>query len=456
MNADAPHSYRQFLERKAQLGGDHGFAPRFLPSFLFDFQAHLVEWAIGKGRAAMFADCGLGKTAMQLVWAQNVVEQENRPVLVLAPLAVSQQTVEEAAKFGIDAVRVSNGRPAGTRIVATNYERLHHFDPNDFAGVVCDESSIVKSFDGVRKEQITGFLRKVKYRLLCTATAAPNDYIELGTSSEALGYLGYMDMLSTFFKNDKDSLHPAFIGSQWRLKGHAARDFWRWMASWARACRRPSDLGFDDRDFILPPLIETEHVVESPRPFGEMFTVPARTLDEQRADTRATIEQRCERAAALLATDQPGIAWCHLNAEADLMERLVPGAVQVSGADSDDRKEEVFSAFRRGQIRKVVTKPKIAAFGMNWQHCRHMTYFPDHSFERYYQAVRRCWRFGQKGDVRVDAVTTAGQVGTLANLRRKSAACDEMFAQLVAEMNNAIGIDRLKTFHQRELVPVWL
>jgi hypothetical protein len=377
-------------------------------------------------------------------------------VLVLAPLSVSQQTVEEAEKFGIDACRIMDGRHSGTRVIVTNYERLHHFDPSSFAGVVCDESSIIKSFDGARKAAITEFMRKAKHRLLCTATAAPNDYIELGTSSEALGYLGYMDMLSVFFRNDKDSLHPAFIGSQWRLKGHAARDFWRWMASWARACRRPSDLGFDDRHFVLPELVEREHVVPSPIPDGELFHVPSRTLGEQRGDTRSTVAARCELAASLHDSREPGIAWCNLNDEGDLLERLIPGAVQIAGSDPDERKEEVFTAFRRGEIVKLVTKPKIAGFGMNWQHCAHLTEFPTHSFEQYYQLVRRCWRFGQTQAVRVDSVTTSAQAGVLANRNRKAAACDEMFSQLVAEMNDAIEIDRLKTFDQEEVLPAWL
>jgi superfamily II DNA or RNA helicase len=416
-----------------------------------------VDWAVRKGRAALFADCGMGKTPMQLVWAQNVVERENAAVLVLAPLSVSQQTVEEAEKFGIEAVRAADGRfPDGARIITTNYEQLHKFDPADFAGVVCDESSIIKDFEGTRKSQITDFMRKVRYRLLCTATAAPNDYVELGTSSEALGHLGYMDMLSRFFKNDKDSLHPAFIGSDWRLKGHAERDFWRWLASWARACRKPSDLGFDDRHFVLPNLMQVEHVIESPVPFGEMFAVPARTLGEQREETRATIERRCTFAAERLSGDEPGVAWCHLNAEADLLEKMIPGAVQVSGSDSDDRKEEVFSAFRHGQISKLVTKPKIAAFGMNWQHCSRMTYFPTHSFEQYYQAVRRFWRFGQKNEVKVDAIITEAQSGTLENLKRKAEACDMMFSNLVRDMNDAIQIERVNAFTQAEEVPSWL
>lgn len=450
------NAYTAFLERKSQLGGDHGFAPTFMPSFLFDFQAHLVDWSIRKGRAAKFADCGLGKTPMQLVWAQNVVEHTNRPVLVLAPLSVSQQTVEEAEKFGIDAARCGDGRHSGKRAIVTNYERLHHFDPNDFAGVVCDESSIIKNFDGARKGDITEFMRRTQFRLLCTATAAPNDYLELGTSSEALGELGYMDMLSLFFRNNEDTLHPAFIGSQWRLKPHAERDFWRWLASWARACRRPSDLGFEDGRFVLPELIEAEHLVESPNASGDLFHAPARSLEEKREDLRLTIEARCAAAAERLADAESAVAWCHLNAEGDMLERMIPGAVQVSGADADERKEEVFAAFRRGHIRRIVTKPKIAAFGMNWQHCHRFTYFPTDSFEQYYQAVRRFWRFGQDKAVRGDIIGTTAQAGTLSNLKRKARACEEMFGRIVAEMNDALRIDRATAFSNREMLPTWL
>lgn len=394
---------------------------------------------------------------MQLVWAQNIIAHTNKPVLILAPLSVSLQTVEEAEKFGFDAVRSLRGNFASTdRIITTNYERIHHFDPNDFSGVVCDESSILKNFDGARRGDITDFMRKTKYRLLCTATAAPNDYIELGTSAEALGMMGHMDMLSTFFKNDEDSINPAFIGSKWRFKHHAERDFWRWVCSWARACRKPSDLGFEDGDFILPTMNEIEHVVESPPIEGALFPMKAITLEEQRLERKATIERRCEESARLMDHDDYGVSWCQLNAEADLLEKLIPGAVQVSGSDSDEKKEETLIAFRHGEIKKLVTKPKIAAFGMNWQHCAHMTYFPDHSFEQYYQATRRMWRFGQARPVRVDNIISEGNIGVSRNLRRKAVACEKMFAQMVTLMNNAMAVDRFIEHTQNMEVPAWL
>ena len=301
-------SYQEFIRAKSQMDAGDGFTPNFMPEFLFDFQAHLVEWSVRTGRSATFADCGMGKTPMQLTWAENVVRHTNKPVLILAPLSVSLQTVEEAEKFGIDCSRNMTGHVKGKKIFVTNYERLHHFDHSDFGGVVCDESSVIKNFDGARKGEITEFMKQVRYRQLCTATAAPNDYIELGTSSEALGYLGFMDMLSTFFKNDEDSLHPAFIGSKWRFKRHAEQKFWRWMASWARACRKPSDLGFDDRDFVLPELRTFEHIVASPVPDGCLFDLPALTLGEQREDTRATVRGRCEKAAQLLEHSRNGVA----------------------------------------------------------------------------------------------------------------------------------------------------
>lgn len=450
-------NYQDFIQKKSQLAYGQGFNPNFMPGFLFDFQSFLVDWSIRTGRTAIFADCGMGKTPMQLVWAENVVRHTNRPVLILAPLSVSVQTVQEAGKFDIDAARVNDGKHGGkARVIVTNYERLHHFDPSDFSGVVCDESSIIKNFDGARKGEITEFMKKTQYRLLCTATASPNDYIELGTSSEALGYLGFMDMLAMFFKNDEDSLHPAFIGSKWRFKRHAERDFWRWVSSWARACRKPSDLGFPDGDFILPPLVERQHCVESPARAGYLLYVPTRTLQEEREDTRETVQGRCELAARILSESETGIAWCHLNAEADTMVSMMPGSVQVKGSDCDDRKEELLMAFSSGQIKKLVTKPKIAAFGMNWQHCSHMTYFATHSFEQYYQAIRRCWRFGQKNAVCVDTITTQAQNGVLQNMQRKEAACEEMFSQLVKQMNEALAINRMSTFKEKEELPQWL
>ena len=454
------NDYTAFLERKTHSGADSGFDPLWMPDFLFGFQRAMTEWAIRKGRAAVFADCGLGKTAMGLTWAANVARKTGRPVLYLTPLAVASQTVREAEKFGIDAVQARDGFRTGP-VLVTNYERLHYFNPDDFAGVVCDESSILKSFAGQRRGEITAFMRKVPYRLLQTATAAPNDYIELGTSSEALGYMGHMDMLNRFFKNDlNNSAQGRMRGEviKWRLKGHAEGPFWRWVCSWARAIRRPSDLGFEDSGFQLPPLNEVEHLVEANTlADGMLFALPAQGLAEQRDERRRTVNERCERVAELVnKTGQPALVWCHLNEEGDTLARLIPDAVQVAGSDSDDRKEERLEAFAEGRARVLITKPKIGAWGLNFQHCNHVTFFPSHSFEQYYQAVRRCWRFGQKRAVKVDIVTTEGEKGVMRNLQRKADQADAMFSRLVSEMNNALAIERANLMTKPIKVPAWL
>lgn len=448
-------SYNGFISGKSQLPGKFGFDPIFTHPDAYDFQNHLIEWSLRQGRSAVFADCGLGKTLIQLVWAHNVVRKENKPVLILSPLSVSSQTVDEAAKFNMECVRSVSGEIKGD-IITTNYERIAKFSPDDFSGIVCDESSILKNFDGSRRREITEFMRKVKYRLLCTATAAPNDYLELGTSSEALGYLGHMDMLAQFFKNDEGSLHPAFIGSKWRFKHHAEGDFWRWICSWARACRKPSDLGFDDDLFELPELVENEHVVKSPTLPDALIPMLAVTLEEQRIERKMTIESRCEKAAELMDHDDYGVMWCNLNAEADLLVNLTPGAEQISGSDKDERKEDLFEAFRKGELKKLVTKPRIAAFGMNWQHCNHMTYFTDHSFEQYYQATRRLWRFGQTRPVRIDNILSESNVGVSRNLRRKAVACEQMFARMIVQMNDAMTIDRSSPHTLKMESPKWL
>jgi len=456
--------YADFLEKKAQLGGQWGFSPTYMPSWLFDFQAHIVDWSTRKGKAANFDDTGLGKTPMQLVWGQNVVEHTNKPVLLLTPLAVGVQTLREAYKFDIDAERATEGKYSGARIVIANYERLHYFKPSEFGGVICDESSAIKSFHGKHRAEVTEFMRTVPYRSLWTATAAPNDYIELGTSSEALGELGHIDMLNRFFRNDQNTSDTKRKWrtqgggrDKWRFKGHAEAAFWRWVCSWARACRKPSDLGFDDSRFILPPLIENEHIVETIIPADEyLFALPAKNFFEERQERRRTIEERCTLAAELVNDGKPAVIWCHLNDEGDLLAKMVPDFVQVSGSDSEEAKEAAYTGFSDGSIRGLIIKPKIGAWGMNWQHCAHTVTFASHSYEQYYQAVRRFWRFGQKSPVVVDLIASEGEVGVKENMRRKAAAADIMFSRLVAEMNNALSIKRGSDFKVLEEVPSWL
>ena len=451
--------YETFLDRKTQLGSGDGFDPLWMPDFLYPFQTELVTWAVRQGRAALFADCGLGKTPMQLVWAQNMVQQTGMPVLIVTPLAVAFQTEGEAHKFGVEAAVSRTGR-AVAPITVTNYDRLHLFRSEDFGGMVCDESSAIKAFDSERRGLVTDFMRKLQYRLLCTATAAPNDYIELGTSSEALGHLGYMDMLSRFFTNSQNTSHPNrrwADAAGWRFKGHSEGAFWRWVSSWARALRRPSDLGFSDKGFALPALEYRRQIIEAREIApGQLFDLPAFGLKEQRQESRRTIEERCEAAANLLADADAAIAWCQLNTEGDLLTDLIDGGVQVKGSDSIDYKEETLHAFAKGEIRVLVTKPSIAGWGLNWQHCHRMAFFPSHSYEQFYQAVRRCWRFGQTQPVTVDVVITEGGLEVMKNLERKAEQADRMFDALTEHMRNALKIQRSVDYINPVEVPSWL
>jgi hypothetical protein len=453
--------YDDFLASKRSLASGDGFTvdPSVLSPLLFPFQRDLVLYALRQGRAALFCDTGLGKTAMQLSWAHEVIRHTNGNVLVLAPLAVSHQTVAEAEKFGIEGRRSHDGT-AHRGITVTNYERLHLFQPGDFTGIVCDESARIKAFDGVRRAEVTAFTRQMRYRLLCSATPAPNDYIELGTSSEALGYLGYVDMLNRFFKNERNnSAMGRYHGrsAEWGFKGHAEEPFWRWVCSWARALRKPSDLGYEDGAFRLPPLTERQHMVEASHALpGMLFSVDAVTLPEQRAERRSTLGDRCETVATLVDHADPALVWCHLNDEGDLLERLIPGAVQVRGSESDEEKEEKLIAFATGHARVLVTKPTIAGWGLNFQHCAHVTFFPSHSFEQYYQGVRRCWRFGQTRPVTVDIVTTPGERRVLENLQTKAAAADVLFSRLVALMHGGQHVSRVDGFTKHVEVPAWL
>jgi hypothetical protein len=303
-------------------------------------------------------------------------------------------------------------------------------------------------------------MRKLPYRLLCTATATPNDYIELGTSSEALGDLGFMDMLNRFFKKAQSatSRSDEFRSGMYRFRGHAQHDFWRWVCSWARAVRTPSDIGFPDDDYILPELITNEHTIHARTPNPDfLFDMPAIGLDEQRKERRRTIHERCEQAAAMIAnTGKPAVAWCHLNDEGHMIEKLIPDAVEVHGNHSDEFKEEAFEAFASGNLRVLVSKPVIAGYGLNWQHCAHQTFFPSHSFEQWYQAIRRCWRFGQKNPVHVDVIASEGERGVLANLNRKAAQAETMFAKLVELINHELRITQANRFTKEEKIPSWL
>jgi hypothetical protein len=482
MNSPAT-DYKDFVRSKGQSGAPAGFAPTFLPPCMIDFQAHLTGWAVRQGRGALFADCGLGKSLMELVWGQNVVRQTNGRVLILTPLAVAPQFVSEGEKFCVPCVRSQDGKVGGPGIYVANYQRLQHFDPTGFAGVVCDESSILKNYNGKTRQLLTRFLSKVPYRLMATATPAPNDYVELGTTSEALGELTHSDMLRRFFqqlddKGQKRELRkqqeadaliardPSYykklayrvsqtIG-QWRLKHHAVAHFWRWVASWARACRMPSDLGFADGPFVLPPLDVRDHVIAAPPPPGCLYTMPAVGMYEERQERKRTLKERCQYVAELVDHPRSAVVWCHTNDEADLLERTIPGARQIAGRTPDARKEELYSAFASQQLRVLVIKPKIGAWGLNWQHCAHVVTFPTHSYESYKQLICRCQRFGQKERVRVDVVATEGEVRVLENMRAKARRAEAMFAAVVREMVGATRIEREDPYTGRMEVPGWL
>jgi hypothetical protein len=453
--------YRTFLERKTQSVSGDGFAPLWMPDFLFDFQRHLVEWALWNGRAAIWADCGLGKTPMALVWAENVIRYTGGAVLIVTPLAVAEQFVREGQKFGIDVHHSRDGKHNGG-IVVTNYERLHYFDPADFKAAVGDEAQAIKAFDGKRRKQVVRFFAKLAYRLLTTATPAPNDYIELGTASECLGVMTQSDMLGYFFRETKDMRHTVFKeGDFWNqckytFKPHSELPFWKWIVSWARGIQKPSDLGFDDARFVLPPLNYRSHVVDVPWiPPGELFPRPAITLIEQREERKRTIPERCERVRELVDHNRPAIVWCHYNEEGDHLEKIIPDCVQVSGRDSLDAKEGKLMDFAAGNTRVLVTKGKIGCWGLNLQHCGDMTFFPTFSFEQVYQGIRRCWRFGRTEPVNVEIVSAPGESRVMEGLERKQAKAVHMFAALVRHMNEAVSLNSIDRHSRAIELPDW-
>lgn len=450
-------TYPEFLQAKCQQASMSGFEPIWMPEWLKDFQSHLTDWTIRKGRAALCTDCGTGKTPMQLVWAENVVRHTNKPVLIATPLGVTTQTLREADKFGIDVHRSKDGKH-GNGIVVTSYERLHHFDPAEFSGMVCDEGSIIKHFRGATQQIVTEFMRRLPFRLICTATAAPNDFVEMGTLSEAIGELGYTDMISKFFKEDTIKDYLGWGRKSYRFKGHAEVPFWQWVCSWARAMRKPSDYGFSDDGFRLPPMEIREIVVPCSRPLnGMLFVMPAEGLHEQREERRLTMQQRCERVAELVnGTGKPAVVWCHLNPEGELLEKMIPDGMEVAGRHKEEIKEERLAAFASGELRVLITKSKIAGFGLNWQHCAHAVTFPSHSWEQFYQATRRLYRFGQQNEVHIDIVTTEGEERVTANLQRKSDQADRMFTMLVRYMNESTRVQGGSSFCEREIVPMWL
>jgi superfamily II DNA or RNA helicase len=422
--------YQQFIEQKAV--SDPATGLKEIPNLnekLFPFQRDIVAWALRRGRAAIFADCGMGKTPMQLEWAKHVPGR----VLILAPLAVAQQTVREGAKFGIEVIYRREGGADLGKITVTNYEMLEHFDPDMFTGIVLDESSILKAYDGKTRTRIIEAFQQTPFRLACTATPAPNDYMELGNHAEFLSVMTRSEMLAMFF------VHDGGETQKWRLKGHAQSRFWEWMCSWAVMIRKPSDLGYKDGDFILPEMVlhQCEVKVEEITS-GFLFPVEAMTLQERLQARRDTTADRVEHAAAIVnATKEPFLIWCNLNSESEMLKAAIPGAVEVKGSDSIEHKEKAMAGFTDGSIRVLVTKPSIAGFGMNWQHCSNMAFVGlSDSYEQFYQAVRRCWRFGQKSTVNVYIVTAETEGAVVANIKRKEADAMKMAEEMVENMHD--------------------
>jgi hypothetical protein len=409
---------------------------------LFDWQRVLVRWALGKGRCAIFADCGLGKTPIQLVWADHVYRHTGIDVLILAPLAVSRQTKREGQKFSVE-VNICRGQEdVKPGINIANYERLHRFDASKFGAVVLDESSIMKNFAGKTRNQIIDMFRSTPYKLCCTATPAPNDYPELGSHCEFLGVMTRSEMLSMFFINDTGDT------GKWRLKGHVAENkFWEWLCSWAVMIRKPSDIGFDDGEFILPPLNIIEHRVKYDGPTYSLFVEPARTLTERRQARKESLADRISAASEIIkSSDQIWLVWCNLNAESEGMAASVPGAVEVTGSDSPEHKETSMLAFSGGQIRCLVSKPKIAGFGMNWQNCNNMVFVGlSDSYEQIYQSVRRCWRFGQKKAVNAHIVIGEREGAVVENIKRKERDMAAMFDGMVRHMADIMKQEIRKT-----------
>ena len=428
-------SYQDFLKTKTHTSEAAGFdvTDNNLNSNLFEFQRDIVRWSLRRGRAAIFANTGMGKTIQQLAWADQVHRYTNKKVLLLAPLAVSYQTKREGEKFGIESFICNTQADVKHGINITNYQKLHKFDTSDFDAIVLDESSIIKAYDGKTRTLIIDTFERMPYRLACTATPAPNDFMELGNHAEFLGVMSRAEMLAKYF------VHDGGDTSQWRLKGHAEDEFWRWVASWAVMLRKPSDLGYCDNGFILPSLNIHEIVIPSDKPSeGYLFPMEAKGLNEQRQARRESLDDRVGACVKLIddhTKDEPWIIWCDLNSEADLLEKQIKGAVQIAGRHDDAFKEQAMIDFTEGKFKRLVTKPKIAGHGMNWQHCNNVVFVGiSHSWEAYFQAIRRCWRFGQAKEVNCYIIISEREGAVLENIKRKERDAERMGNMMVKYM----------------------
>lgn len=433
MNAVVEQDYQQFLNGKQITHPASGFVAESLSPMLFEFQRDVTRWSIERGRAAIFADCGLGKTPMQLQWAEAVVRKFNRPALILAPLAVSKQTEREGKKFGIPVtVAASDMDIRKSGVYVTNYEKLQHFDPSRFAGVVLDESSILKSFTGATRNMLIERFAATPMKLAATATPAPNDFMELGNHSEFFGVLTRTEMLSTFF------VHDGGDTAKWRLKGHAEEEYWKWVCSWAVMIRKPSDLGYSDAGFDLPPLNINHITVKAGKPLeGFLFPVEAQTLEERRNARRGSLQERVRACADLVnASTEPWMIWCDLNDEGDLLEKTIADSVQVAGRHTDLEKEDRMLGFSDGRHSRLISKSSICGYGMNWQHCNNVAYVGlSDSYEKFYQSIRRFWRFGQTRPVNCYVITCEEEGAVVKNIERKERDAARMAREMVKHMS---------------------
>lgn len=456
-------SYKDFIKSKYLIAEKSGFETKKINDILFDYQKDLVKWSLRLGKSAIFANTGLGKTFMQLEWAREVFEFTKKPVLILAPLAVSSQTIEEAKKINIEIKYCKDKTEIQNGINITNYERLENFDCNEFMGIVLDESSILKSFTGKYRQLIVDNFKYTPYKLACSATPAPNDYMELGSHSEFLNQMSRTEMLSMFFYHDGGDT------SKWRLKGHAEERFWEWVSSWAAIVKSPKDLGYDGSKHKLPILNEKQITVESGViPDGMLFALPSNTLAERRAARKDSLESRCQMACDLV-TKEPNkqwLIWCDLNDEADLLKKMVPNSINVQGSDKPEIKAKNLLDFGEGKINCLITKPKIASFGLNWQNCHNMIFVGlSDSYESYYQAVRRCYRFGQKEQVNVYIITSELEQNVLKNIKRKQKDFEKMqnsmveFTKKYVRDNLEVSFKELDKSYQPKVemkVPEWV
>lgn len=454
-------NYEEFVKSKKHLLGSFGFEPNYIPDIAFDFQKEIITRAVKKGRIAVFADTGLGKTLIQLALAQNVVNHTKGKVLILTPLAVAFQFILEAEKMGITDIEYSKDGNHTKSIVICNYERLHYFNSEDFKGVVLDESSILKNFDGKIKSQITSFVKKLPYRFLSTATPSPNDFIELGTSSEALGYMGYMDMLGKFFKNNQGSIakQKRQIGEKYYLKPHAEISFFAWVNQWSIMIKMPSDIGYSNERYNLPKLINNTHIIKNNSLLDckgqiQMFNVIAKSFQEVRHEQKQTIEDRCKKAVEL-AKGKTSVYWVNLNDESSLIKQLDTEAVEILGSMSIEKKEKILLDFANGDIKRIITKAKMTGMGLNWQHCNHSVFFPTYSYEQYYQAIRRFWRFGQKNEVTIDMVISDGQTRVLEALKQKTQKAIDLYENLTKNVNQVFE-DKNKEFNKEIIKPKFI